>query len=96
MPPGPELEGQEGVELLPVVAATGHVLGEQALDRLGTKQAGATDHGRGERVADERAELAPEPSTQRDAEALLGPGQDFRGSTPWSRTSTRRASAGGG
>jgi len=77
IPRGPELEGQERVELLPVIAAPALVLGEEARDRLRAKETAPPDRVGSARLADERPERAAEPTPERDTEALLRPREDL-------------------
>src|SRR5438132_10632429 len=66
VPRGPELEGQERIQLLPMVATPCRVLGEEALDRVRPEQARAADHvGRAE-VPEEGRQVGAEPACQRD------------------------------
>jgi len=54
----PELEGEERVELLPVVPTEALVLGHQPFDRLRAKQAPAADRVTSAHVSQERTERA--------------------------------------
>src|SRR5882724_12768014 len=70
---GPELEREKRVELLPVVPPLALVLGQEALDRLRTEEATATDRVGSAHLAHERTERAAEPVAERNPEALLRP-----------------------
>ena len=52
VPGRPELEGQEGVKLLPVIPSALLVFGKEALDHLGAKQPTAPKHARRARFAE--------------------------------------------
>src|SRR5207244_129246 len=85
VPRGPELEGQERIQLLPMVATPCRVLGEEALDRVRPEQARAADHvGRAE-VPEEGRQVGAEPACQRDAEALLWARQNLARQHPRER-----------
>src|SRR5437899_10410467 len=71
VPRGPELEGQERVELLSMIVTPLRMLGEKPPDRLGAEEPSPADHLRGAHVSEHLCQLPAEPAPQRDAEALI-------------------------
>src|SRR5205823_10733664 len=67
----PQLESQQRPKRLAVVAEAGAVLAEERADVGGIEQPLPAQDGRIQQFVAERDQLAPQPRSERDAEALL-------------------------
>src|SRR5215470_2859817 len=75
---GPELEGEQRVQLLAMIPPSGQVLGDELLDYLGPKEAGLPDALGPAHLTEEWTEVSLDPPPERHAKALLWPCEDLR------------------